>query len=133
MAGFAILNDVSDRNAQMLRGGQWAKGKSYDSFAPLGPYLDLDVKDPHALTLTLSVNGQQMQNGSTSDLIFDLPTVIEHLSEFMTLEPGDIITTGTPAGVGYGMEPRQFLKAGDKVETAITGLGVQSQVVVADT
>ena len=132
VAGYMVLNDVSDRHAQLMRGGQWAKGKSYDSFTPIGPYLDLDVADPHALQLTLSVNGAQMQNGSTADFIFDLPTVIEHISEFMTLEPGDIITTGTPAGVGFGMDPKRFLAAGDTVETAISGLGAQRQTVVAD-
>lgn len=132
VAGFMILNDVSDRHAQLHRGGQWAKGKSYDSFAPIGPYLDLDVEDPHALNLVLSVNGTRMQNGNTADYIFDIPTVIEHLSEFMTLEPGDIITTGTPSGVGIGMNPKQFLKPGDTIETTITGLGAQRQTVVRD-
>ncbi len=132
VAGFMVLNDVSERHYQMMRGGQWAKGKSYDSFTPIGPYLVTDVADPHALNLMLSVNGQQMQNGSTADFIFDLPTVIEHISTFMTLEPGDIITTGTPAGVGFGMDPKRFLQPGDKVRTEITGLGVQEQVVVED-
>lgn len=132
VAGFMILNDVSDRHAQLHRGGQWAKGKSYDSFAPIGPYLDLHIEDPHALNLVLSVNGTRMQNGNTADYIFDIPTVIEHLSEFMTLEPGDIITTGTPSGVGIGMNPKQFLKPGDTIETTITGLGAQRQTVVRD-
>ena len=132
VAGYMILNDVSDRHAQMMRGGQWAKGKSYDSFTPIGPYLDLDVADPHDLTLTLTVNGEEMQNGSTSDFIFDLPSVIEHITEFMTMEPGDIITTGTPAGVGFGMDPKRFLKAGDTVETSVAGLGTQSQKVEND-
>lgn len=132
VAGYMILNDVSDRHAQMFRGGQWAKGKSYDSFTPIGPYLDLDVADPHNLTLTLSVNGEEMQIGSTSDFIFDLPAVIAHISEFMTLAPGDIITTGTPAGVGFGMDPKRFLKVGDRVETTVTGLGAQAQMVEAD-
>ena len=132
VAGYMILNDVSDRHAQLMRGGQWAKGKSYDSFTPIGPYLVLDVADPHALQLTLSVNGEEMQSGATADFIFDLPTVIAHISEFMTLEPGDIITTGTPAGVGFGMDPKQFLKVGDMIETEIAGLGMQSQIVIAD-
>ena len=132
VAGYMILNDVSDRHAQLMRGGQWAKGKSYDSFTPIGPYLDLDVADPHALQLTLSVNGEEMQSGATADFIFDLATVIAHISEFMTLEPGDIITTGTPAGVGFGMDPKQFLKVGDMVKTEIAGLGMQSQIVIAD-
>lgn len=115
-----------------MRGGQWAKGKSYDSFTPIGPYLDLDVTDPHALNLTLSVNGQEMQNGTSADFIFDIPTVVEHISEFMTLEPGDIITTGTPAGVGFGMDPKRFLKPGDTVITEISGLGQQNQSVMED-
>jgi len=132
VAGYMILNDVSDRHAQLMRGGQWAKGKSYDSFTPIGPYLDLDVTDPHALNLTLSVNGQEMQNGTSADFIFDIPTVVEHISEFMTLEPGDIITTGTPAGVGFGMDPKRFLKPGDTVITEISGLGQQNQSVMED-
>ena len=132
VAGYMILNDVSDRHAQLMRGGQWAKGKSYDSFTPIGPYLDLDVPDPHALSLSLTVNDEVIQTGSTADMIFDLPTVIHHISEFMTLEPGDIVTTGTPAGVGFGMDPKRFLKPGDKVNASITGLGKQDQIVKAD-
>lgn len=132
VAGYMILNDVSERNYQLMRGGQWAKGKSYDSFTPIGPYLVTDIADPHALDLTLSVNGEAMQNGSSADFIFDIPTVVAHISEFMTLEPGDIITTGTPAGVGFGMTPKRFLQVGDRVETTISSLGVQSQVVEAD-
>ncbi len=132
LAGFMVLNDISERHYQLMRGGQWAKGKSYDSFTPIGPYLVTDVADPHALALSLSVNDRQMQNGSTADFIFDLPTVIEHISEFMTLEPGDIVTTGTPAGVGFGMDPKRFLKPGDRVRTEIAGLGVQEQTVMED-
>lgn len=132
VAGYMILNDLSDRHAQLHRGGQWSKGKCYDSFAPIGPYLDLDVADPHDLTLTLSVNDELVQNGSSADFIFDVPTVIEHITEFMTLEPGDIVTTGTPAGVGLGMTPQRFLSVGDQVKATISGLGQQSQTVEAD-
>ncbi len=132
VAGFMVLNDISERHYQLMRGGQWTKGKSYDSFTPIGPFLVTDVADPHALGLSLSVNGRQMQKGSTADFIFDLPAVIEHISTFMTLEPGDIVTTGTPAGVGFGMDPRQFLKCGDRVRAAIAGLGVQEQTVRED-
>lgn len=132
VAGYMVLNDISERRYQLMRGGQWAKGKSYDSFTPIGPYLVTDVPDPHALSLALTVNGRQMQNGSTADFIFDLPTVVEHISTFMTLEPGDIITTGTPAGVGFGMDPKRFLKPGDTVRAEIVGLGAQEQRVVED-
>ena len=129
-----ILNDVSERSYQLHRGGQWVKGKSYDSFTPIGPYLALasSVEDPHDLALTLEVNGDRMQNGSSADFIFDIPTVISHLSEFMTLEPGDIVTTGTPAGVGFGMKPPKFLKAGDIVTARIDGLGEQQQRIVPE-
>lgn len=134
IAGFTVLNDVSERNWQFNRGGQWAKAKSHDGFAPIGPYLvPVDqVHDINAFDLSLKVNGTTMQSGSTADFIFDLATVIVHLSEFMTLEPGDIITTGTPAGVGFGMDPKVFLRPGDVVETTIAGLGTQIQTVVTD-
>lgn len=132
VAGYAVLNDVSERSFQLHRGGQWTKGKSHDGFAPFGPYLVTDVPDPHALHLSLSVNGEMMQDGTTADLIFDLPAVIAHVSSFMTLEPGDIVATGTPAGVGFGMVPQRFLAAGDRVRAEIAGLGVQEQVVRAE-
>lgn len=132
VAGYMVLNDISDRHGQLMRGGQWAKGKSYDSFCPIGPYLNTEVADPHKLNLSLSVNAETMQTGSTADFIFDLPTVIEHISEFMTLEPGDIITTGTPAGVGFGMNPKRFLQIGATVQCSISELGSQEQTVVAD-
>jgi 2-keto-4-pentenoate hydratase/2-oxohepta-3-ene-1,7-dioic acid hydratase in catechol pathway len=132
VAGFTVLNDLSERAYQLERGGQWNKGKSYDSFAPIGPYLVTNVADPGNLHLTLSVNGEVMQDGSTRDFIFDLATVISYISRFMTLEVGDIITTGTPAGVGVGMTPQRFLKVGDKLRTEIEGLGVQEQTVVKD-
>ena len=133
VAGYMILNDVSDRHWQLMRSGQWVKGKSHDGFTPIGPYLALAnaVADPHALSMELTVNGTVMQKGSTSDFIFDVPAVIAHVSEFMTLEPGDIITTGTPAGVGFGMDPQIFLKPGDLVEVRIDDLGTQRQTVVA--
>lgn len=131
IAGYMVLNDVSERSWQLMRGGQWAKGKSHDGFTPIGPYLALadSVENANAFDLSLKVNGETMQSGSTADFIFDLASVIVHLSEFMTLEPGDIITTGTPAGVGFGMDPKKFLKPGDVVETSIKGLGTQTQTV----
>lgn len=135
VAGYAILNDVTDRAWQFERGGQWTKGKSHDGFAPLGPYLVTAdaVADPHALELSLSVNGAVKQTGSTADLIFTLPQIIAHLSRFMTLEPGDVITTGTPPGVGMGQTPPEFLSVGDVVTCTVTGLGEQTQTVVEDT
>ena len=134
IAGYMVLNDVSERSWQLMRGGQWAKGKSHDGFTPIGPYLVLadSVENPLAFELSLKVNGDTMQSGSTADFIFDLASVIVHLSEFMTLEPGDVITTGTPAGVGFGMDPKRFLKPGDVVETSIAGLGTQTQAVSAE-
>lgn len=134
IAGYTVLNDVSERSWQLMRGGQWAKGKSHDGFAPIGPYLALadSVANANAFDLNLKVNGRTMQSGSTADFIFDLASIVVHLSEFMTLEPGDIIATGTPAGVGFGMDPKTFLKPGDVVETSIDGLGTQTQTVVAE-
>lgn len=134
IAGYMVLNDVSERHWQLMRGGQWAKGKSHDGFTPIGPYLvSADaVADANAFDLSLTVNGNQMQTGSTSDFIFNLASIVVHLSEFMTLEPGDIVTTGTPAGVGFGMDPKLFLKPGDVVETSIEGLGTQTQTVVQE-
>ena len=132
VAGFMVLNDISERSFQIERGGQWTKGKSYDSFAPIGPYLVTDVDDPGNLTLGLEVNGERMQHGSTNDFIFDLSEVISQISTFMTLEVGDIVTTGTPPGVGGGMKPPRFLKAGDVVRAEIDGLGVQEQTVMED-
>ena len=134
IAGYMVLNDVSERSWQMMRGGQWAKGKSHDGFTPIGPYLVTadSIANPNDFALSLTVNGQTMQSGSTADFIFDLAAVVVHLSEFMTLEPGDIVTTGTPAGVGFGMDPKTFLKPGDVVETSIAGLGTQTQTVIAE-
>jgi 2-keto-4-pentenoate hydratase/2-oxohepta-3-ene-1,7-dioic acid hydratase in catechol pathway len=133
VAGFCMVNDVSERDWQMKKGGQWGKGKSFDTFSPVGPWLvtRTELTDPHALQLKLSVNGQQMQNGSTADLIFDVDVIVSYVSQFMTLFPGDLIITGTPAGVGLGMNPQRFLSAGDVIDMTITGLGAQRHTVVA--
>jgi len=132
IAGYCISNDVSERYFQLERGGQWTKGKSCDNFNPLGPFLVTadEISDVHNLAMTLTVNGQQMQNGNSSNMIFDCYYLVHYLSQFMTLEAGDVITTGTPAGVGLGMKPQQYLKAGDVVELAIEGLGSQKQTCV---
>ncbi len=129
VAGYCVHNDVSERAFQLERGGQWVKGKSADTFAPLGPFLVTkeDIPNPHNLTLWLKVNDELVQNGNTSDFIFDIPTVISHLSEFMSLMPGDIISTGTPEGVGFGFKPQRYLKHGDVVELGIEGLGSSKQ------
>jgi len=129
VAGYCLHNDVSEREFQIERGGQWVKGKSCDTFAPLGPFLATkdEVKDVDNLRLWLTVNGQAMQDGTTANLIFKIPFLISYLSQFMTLLPGDIISTGTPAGVGLGMKPPVYLKEGDVVELGIDGLGSQRQ------
>ena len=130
VAGYVLANDVSERAWQMERGGQWDKGKSYDTFAPIGPWLVTadEVADPHAIDLWLEVNGQRVQNGSTRHFIFGVPTVVSYISQFLTLEPGDLILTGTPAGVGLGQKPTPwFLKPGDVVRLGATGLGEQLQ------
>ncbi|MCO6360452.1 fumarylacetoacetate hydrolase family protein [Roseivirga pacifica] len=133
VAGYAVHNDVSEREFQLERGGQWVKGKSCDSFAPLGPYLVTkdEVSDPHNLNLWLKLNGKKVQDGNTSDFIFNIPQVISHLSQFMSLMPGDVISTGTPEGVGLGFKPPVYLKPGDEVELGIEGLGIAKQKVVA--
>ncbi|MDR2332753.1 MAG: fumarylacetoacetate hydrolase family protein [Burkholderiaceae bacterium] len=128
VAGYVLANDVSERAYQIERGGQWDKGKSYDTFAPVGPWLVTadEVGDPHALALWLDVNGERMQDGNTRNFIFDVPSVLSYISDFMTLEAGDIVLTGTPAGVGLGRKPEpRFLKAGDEMRLGITGLGEQ--------
>jgi 2,4-diketo-3-deoxy-L-fuconate hydrolase len=132
VAGYTILNDYSERAFQLERGGQWTKGKSADTFAPLGPYLTpaAAVPDPQDLPIWLKVNGELRQNGTTADMLFALPKLISYVSEFMTLLPGDIITTGSPAGSGVGLHPPQFLQAGDVVELSIGELGVQRQRIV---
>lgn len=133
VAGFCLHNDLSERAFQLEMGGTWDKGKGCDSFAPMGPYLVTpdELEDVHQLRLWLKVNGQIMQDSSTSNLIFRIPQLISYVSRFMTLLPGDIISTGTPAGVGLGMNPPLYLKPGDQVELGIEGLGETSQEVVA--
>jgi 2-keto-4-pentenoate hydratase/2-oxohepta-3-ene-1,7-dioic acid hydratase in catechol pathway len=133
IAGYCLHNDVSERAFQLERGGQWVKGKSCDTFAPLGPFLATkdEIRDPHNLGLWLKVNGKMLQNSNTNDFIFKIPVIISYLSQFMTLLPGDVISTGTPAGVGLGLNPPVFLKPGDKIELGIDGLGTSSQTCVA--
>jgi 2,4-diketo-3-deoxy-L-fuconate hydrolase len=132
VAGYALHNDYSEREDQLERGGQWSKGKSQDSYAPLGPFLATpdEVGDPQALKLWLKVNGQTRQDSSTRQMIFGVPALVSYLSRFMTLLPGDVISTGTPPGVGLGLKPPVFLKAGDVVELGIEKLGSQCQRVV---
>ncbi|HMI01877.1 MAG TPA: fumarylacetoacetate hydrolase family protein [Pedobacter sp.] len=135
VAGYVLHNDYSERSFQLERGGQWVKGKSCDTFAPLGPYLVTpdEIADVQGLKLWLKVNGETVQQGSTSQMIFSVSFLIHYLSQFMTLLPGDIISTGTPAGVGLGFSPPKYLKAGDLVELGIDNLGVSKQKVVAYT
>lgn len=132
IAGYCVSNDVSEREFQLERGGQWTKGKSCDNFNPLGPYLVTkdEIKDPHNLSMKLSVNGKQMQNGNSSTMVFNCFFIVHYLSQFMTLEAGDFITTGTPPGVGMGQKPPMYLKKGDVVELSIEGLGSQKQVCI---
>ena len=132
VAGFSIMNDVSERDFQTKRSGQWTKDKSHDTFGPLGPWLVTrdEVADPHNLDMWLDVNGERRQTGNTNTLIFNVPHVVSYLSQFMTLMPGDVISTGTPPGVGMGMKPPQYLKAGDVMTLSIAGLGEQRQTVV---
>ncbi|TGD80732.1 fumarylacetoacetate hydrolase family protein [Hymenobacter wooponensis] len=133
IAGYALHNDVSEREFQLERGGTWDKGKGCDTFAPVGPFLATvdEIPDVDNLRLWLSVNGQMMQDGTTQNLIFKVPYLISYLSQFMTLLPGDIISTGTPAGVGLGFKPPVYLKPGDVVELGIDGLGSSRQQVKA--
>ncbi len=130
IAGYCVSNDVSERDFQLHRGGQWDKGKSCDTFNPLGPWLATpdEIADVNNLPLSLDVNGQSRQRGNTRTMIFPVDFVVHYLSQFMTLEPGDIITTGTPPGVGLGMKPPTYLKPGDVMELSIEGLGRQKQV-----
>ena len=129
IAGYCISHDVSEREFQLEKGGQWTKGKSCDNFNPLGPFMATsdELPDINNLSMELLVNGKQMQKGNTSFMIFDCEYVVYYLSQFMTLEAGDIISTGTPPGVGLGMSPPQFLKEKDVVEVRIEGLGMQKQ------
>jgi len=132
IAGYVLHNDVSEREFQIERGGTWDKGKGCDTFAPIGPFFATadEITDPHNLRLWLKVNGKIMQDGTTANFIFNLPTLVSYTSQFMTLLPGDIISTGTPAGVGLGMKPPFYLKAGDVIELGIDGLGEARQVLV---
>lgn len=131
--GYALCNDVSEREYQAERGGQWIKGKSAPTFGPLGPWIATrdEIADPQALDMFLDVNGERCQTGSTKTMIFGVTHIVSYLSQFMVLEPGDVITTGTPPGVGLGMKPPKFLKAGDTMYLGIAGLGEQRQTVVA--
>src|SRR5690348_1304832 len=133
VAGYLVVNDVSERAFQFDHGGQWVKGKSCDTFAPLGPWLVTrdEIADPQALSMWLEVNGHRYQNGNTRTMIFDVATLVSHISRYMTLEPGDVISTGTPPGVGLGQKPPVYLKPGDVMELGIERLGVQRQRVAA--
>lgn len=133
IAGYLLHNDVSEREFQLERGGTWDKGKGCDTFAPLGPFLATkeELKDVNAINIWLKLNGEIVQNGNTKNLIFSIPELISYVTRFMTLLPGDVISTGTPAGVGLGMNPPLFLKPGDVMELGADGLGVQKQTVVA--
>ena len=133
IAGYCLHNDYSEREFQIERGGQWVKGKSADTFAPTGPFLATkdEISDPHNLHLWLDLNGQRLQDSNTNDLIFDIPTSIAYISQFMTLLPGDMISTGTPAGVGLGLKPQRYLVPGDVVTLGIEGLGQSTQRAVA--
>ena len=134
VAGYAVTNDVSERSFQMERSGQWTKGKSCDNFGQLGPWLVTrdEIADPQDLNLWLSVNGEMVQNGSTRTMVFGVAHLVSHISQFMTLHPGDVISTGTPPGVGLGMKPPRYLKAGDVVELGVQGMGQQRQDVIPD-
>lgn len=134
VAGYCICNDVSERTFQNKLSGQWTKGKSCDTFGPTGPWLVTrdEIADPQALGMSLEVNGKRMQTGSTATMIFTVRQIVSHLSQLFTLHPGDVISTGTPPGVGGGMKPPTFLKAGDVMELRIDGLGIQRQEVRAD-
>lgn len=133
VAGYCVVNDLSERDFQLHRSGQWVKGKSADTFGPIGPWLVTrdEVEDPQNLAMYLEVNGHRYQDGSTKTMHFGVATVVSHLSQFMSLQPGDIISTGTPPGVGMGQNPQTYLKPGDVMELGIEGLGVQKQHVVA--
>ena len=134
VAGYCIMNDVSERDFQLKRSGQWAKGKCADTFGPVGPYLVTrdEVSDPQALPMYLEVNGERYQNGTTATMVYGVAFLVSYLSKFMSLQPGDIISTGTPPGVGMGQKPEPvYLKPGDRMELGIEGLGVQRQLVKA--
>jgi len=134
VAGYAVTNDVSERAFQLERSGQWTKGKSCDNFGQLGPWLVTrdEVADPQDLSMWLTLNGETMQQGSTRTMVFGVARLISHLSQFMSLHPGDVISTGTPPGVGMGKKPPRYLRPGDVVELGIDGLGTQHQTAIAD-
>ncbi|HVC50745.1 MAG TPA: fumarylacetoacetate hydrolase family protein [Stellaceae bacterium] len=133
IAGYCLVNDVSEREYQMERGGQWTKGKSADTFCPMGPWLVTadEIADPDKLQVWTEVNGERRQNSNTADLIFGVDTIVSYVSQFMTLMPGDVIPTGTPSGVGMGFKPPKFLRPGDRVRLSVEGLGEQNQRLVA--
>ena len=133
VAGYFVANDVSEREFQMNRGGQWTKGKSCDTFGPIGPWIVTsdEVPDPQNLKLQLAVNGTIMQSSSTAQMVFGVARIVSHLSQFMSLYPGDIVATGTPPGVGFGRKPPVYLKPGDRMTVSVEGLGEQNQRVVA--
>jgi 2-keto-4-pentenoate hydratase/2-oxohepta-3-ene-1,7-dioic acid hydratase in catechol pathway len=132
VAGYTVVNDVSEREYQIERKGQWVKGKSLDTFGPVGPWLVTrdEVPDPQALPLWLELNGERVQNGTTAKMIFPVRFLVSYVSQFMTLMAGDLIITGTPAGVGMGMKPPRFLAEGDRIRLSVEGLGEQNQLVV---
>lgn len=134
VAGYCVANDVSERHLQTERGGQWTKGKSCDTFGPLGPWLVTpdEIDDPQALALSLDVNGARMQTGNTSAMVFTVAEIISYLSQIMTLQPGDVIATGTPPGVGMGLTPQRFLEPGDVMQLTVAGLGAQRSRVMRD-
>jgi 2-keto-4-pentenoate hydratase/2-oxohepta-3-ene-1,7-dioic acid hydratase in catechol pathway len=131
--GFCLVNDVSEREWQIEKMGQWVKGKSHDTYGPIGPYLVTkdDIKDVNNLNMSLDLNGKRMQTGNTNTMIFNVDVIVSYVSKFMSLQPGDIITTGTPPGVGMGMKPQLFLKSGDEMKLSIDNLGEQNSKVVS--
>ena len=131
--GYCLVNDVSEREWQIEKMGQWVKGKSHDTYGPIGPYLVTknDIKDVNNLNMSLDLNGKRMQTGNTSTMIFNVDVIVSYVSKFMSLQPGDIITTGTPPGVGMGMKPQLFLKSGDEMKLSIDNLGEQKSKVVS--
>ncbi len=133
IAGYCVVNDLSERAFQLEHSGQWVKGKSCDTFGPIGPYLVTkdEISDPQNLSMWLDVNGQRMQDGSTKTMVYSVNFLVSYLSKFMSLQPGDIISTGTPPGVGMGMKPQVFLKPGDEIKLGVEGLGEQIQKTIA--
>ena len=131
--GYCLVNDISEREWQIEKMGQWVKGKSHDTYGPIGPYLVTkdEISDINNLKMSLDVNGNKMQRGNTNTMIFNVDYIVSYLSKYMSLQPGDIITTGTPPGVGMGMKPQQFLKAGDTMRLSVENLGEQNSKVVA--